>query len=583
MDIGKLITNFILSVGHQKEAPPASDAARGGEGEPVAGKLALREHLAIIKGKRLFPRSEEKIPAESFSQVSGSLMNDSRGRIKHLAFQFNADYGGPDVRKKLLNVYGTIIDKMKGDVKFIFLVRNEKDADILAGMLKQKNNPDRFEVIISREKKLDIWGRDSAIPLKTSGGIKILFFKRSMMGKSDAGESAQSAFKKTNMPAYVMEDICMEGGDLMAGPGYVFIGNQPFLRTKRNFEKRCAADKKFNDFIINLYKEKNNIKIIDENKLGDEVFFDKVLNEATVYIYEKIFQSKVYIIGMDNPATKTVENQPAFHIDMCVTPIDEKTVLLGDPKMTLRRLFDLKMNDPEALKEYCEKMKIYYPNFESYLVEQQFKYDPAGLFYQLKEIKKKDVDEYENIRNMIFAELAMSHNYESDKKFDRWVETNNPGVLIEELENLRSSGDARYKEKLIKFCVDSGIPEERMEELFKTKDERYGNVETTKKQLEEQGFKVIRAPHLQGQDPGTIGGTVPTFTYNNCLMNDYTDENGRRVKQVFLPVYGIKDIDEAAIKIYKDLGYEVIPVEGFEQITKHKGALRCLCQVLDKS
>ncbi|MBS2033760.1 hypothetical protein JST97_02180 [bacterium] len=96
------------------------------------------------------------------------------------------------------------------------------------------------------------------------------------------------------------------------------------------------------------------------------------------------------------------------------------------------------------------------------------------------------------------------------------------------------------------------------------------------KTLTDKGYNVVRVPHAE---PGLSRSYI---SYNNCLMERFTREDGTDVRRVFLPVYGIPKLDDAAIKIWESQNFEVIPME-LGSLSQRWGALRCVSNWLDRS
>jgi hypothetical protein len=95
---------------------------------------------------------------------------------------------------------------------------------------------------------------------------------------------------------------------------------------------------------------------------------------------------------------------------------------------------------------------------------------------------------------------------------------------------------------------------------------------STLAQLEGLGYEVHRVPYLSlrlGDTEGPI-----TFSWNNVVQ-----EIRRGRPRVYLPTYRLPALDEAASKVYADLGYEVIPIDCLGPAL-YGGAIRCLSQVL---
>lgn len=79
--------------------------------------------------------------------------------------------------------------------------------------------------------------------------------------------------------------------------------------------------------------------------------------------------------------------------------------------------------------------------------------------------------------------------------------------------------------------------------------------------LVEAGLKVVRLPGLCGR-----GLVTPYFTYNNVLFDG---------SRVYMPVYGLPVLDDAARAVYRQHGFEVVDMASARQSTLLWGALRC--------
>ncbi len=93
-------------------------------------------------------------------------------------------------------------------------------------------------------------------------------------------------------------------------------------------------------------------------------------------------------------------------------------------------------------------------------------------------------------------------------------------------------------------------------------------------QLKSRGLNVIRLPYLDTElnPPGGARRYIPQISYFNVLYHG---------DKVFVPVYDIPWDDEA-VGVYRDLGYEVVPVPATALMSAH-GGLRCISNVLRRS
>ncbi len=93
--------------------------------------------------------------------------------------------------------------------------------------------------------------------------------------------------------------------------------------------------------------------------------------------------------------------------------------------------------------------------------------------------------------------------------------------------------------------------------------------------LEREGFAVTRIPVVPLAGGGDYG---PYMTYTNALVE--TVGEGRR--RVYLPVYGLEELDRAAIETWRGLGFEIRTVN-VSPIWRRGGTLDCLVGVVSRA
>lgn len=92
------------------------------------------------------------------------------------------------------------------------------------------------------------------------------------------------------------------------------------------------------------------------------------------------------------------------------------------------------------------------------------------------------------------------------------------------------------------------------------------------RQCAKSGYRVVRIPGVPARDGRTF------VTYVNVIINQQHD---RRI--VYLPYYrGAGLLNDAAARIWQDLGYEIRPVDCTSTF-RHFGGLHCLVNVLKKT
>ena len=98
------------------------------------------------------------------------------------------------------------------------------------------------------------------------------------------------------------------------------------------------------------------------------------------------------------------------------------------------------------------------------------------------------------------------------------------------------------------------------------------HMDTVKEYLEKKGFTVIRIPLMGHLDihPDSY------YSYNNVLMESYKGSNGRIIKNVILPQYGMP-LDGIARQVWELMGFTVKQFP-MNHIARKGGAIRCSSQ-----
>jgi hypothetical protein len=98
-------------------------------------------------------------------------------------------------------------------------------------------------------------------------------------------------------------------------------------------------------------------------------------------------------------------------------------------------------------------------------------------------------------------------------------------------------------------------------------DAMIARFERAARELAERGFAVTRIPNVPFDDKTYIA-------YTNGV---YETRDGKRI--AYMPVYGVAALDDAARKVYEQVGFEVRPVR-VGKVYPHHGTIGCLVNVL---
>ncbi len=454
--------------------------------KPVA--LPSASELTVASSKALLRTQDElavKVASSStpLFGVGGRLFPDSHGKIEHLALQMgNVEFGKPlpsETREALLNVWGTLMHNMDPHTQFSIVCADQAAVDCVQNLVQgTRIEESRVDVVPASTKDgMSIWIRDSMLPTQDADGrTKILIQDRTYWPGAEDNKVAPLLVEahKSHIFSQPHTALRIDGGNVLSNRNVSLIGIDSFNQMKERLGE-LAKDPENLKQMEDLYK-----KCVGHPVRDQEHFW----NMLPKLVLASEFQRPVMVIGTDNPSTPNVETQPAFHIDMCVTPIGDKKFLVGDPRMAL------------------------------------------DVFNKMSPEERAQVNE-----EMIKAGTLK----EGDDLIGRLCETNSAPDYI-------------------------------------------ANYDRVATELKDAGYEIERVPSMIGL---RTTWSLPYLTYNNCMMEIYNNEAGETVKNVYLPQYGCKPLDEMATKTYEKNGYHVVPLQ-MSAISKLEGAIRCSSYALER-
>ena len=424
---------------------------------------------------------------------------DSYGRVKNLALMFSSAYldDSPDkaARGQVLNAYKILFTRMEPDTKFTIVCATEQDKALVANVVSESGiaNPERVQLLLPGESSLTVWARDMMVPkFKPGDPGHTALMAQEPLHNWHLSDSKIPKFITEANPTIALDPepaLVTDGGDVQSNTKESFAGYYSLAATENKLHQGLMGTK-FKDDVIHWYQDRNRVKVIETppnttfpfrfvpveapdgthitHMEGNpdyrvpllnagEVSDARMYDDLSVGLFRQDLGKPVTVMGRDDPATPVQEEPATDHMDMGMTPIDDKTFLLGDPGLARQLL-------------------------------RGTKHDQPGFF-----------------------------NRDHPWDFDAYQRT-----------------------------------------------------------LESKGYRVVRVPH---HEPAKLGD--PYITYNNCLMERF-EKDGREVRRVFLPVYGIPELDNHAQEVWKGEGFEVIPMP-LGLLSANWGALRCISNWLDRS
>lgn len=326
----------VAAAGPRDSAPadPPDQLVRSEANKP---QCRLKTALVAQDQQQLAARAAE--PALFAS--TGMIFPDSHGKIKHMAFQFgNVEFDRPlpeETRNAVLGMYGQLMRNMAPDSRFTIVCADQRGVDSIRQLVQDTNtDPSRVKIVSAEAQKgFSIWIRDSMLPVRMPDGKTLLMIQDRTYwpGPEDASvpaliDQANDSLESSPHPA-----LRIDGGNILSNRHQIFVGHDSVEHTRARLQELAQDPERLKD--IQQFYQAWTAK--------DD--FSQMWDELPALVFEKAFQKDVIVIGADDPATPIKEEQPAFHIDMAVTPIGDNKVLVGDPRMAIEAFNALSPED----------------------------------------------------------------------------------------------------------------------------------------------------------------------------------------------------------------------------------------------
>lgn len=264
----------------------------------------------------------------------GTIFPDSYGKIKHMALQFgNVEFNRPlpeETRQAVLGMYGQLMRNMAPDSRFTIICADQRGVQSIQQLVQDTGtDPARVTVVDAQTVKgFSIWIRDSMLPVRMPDGKTLLMIQDRTYwpGPEDARVPALIDAANDSLDSAPHPALRIDGGNILSNRHQIFVGHDSVEHTRARLQELAQDPERLED-----------IKQFYQAWSGQEVTSDlsRMWEEVPTLVFEKAFQKDVLVVGADDPSTPGAEEQPAFHMDMCLTPIGENKVLVGDPRLAI--------------------------------------------------------------------------------------------------------------------------------------------------------------------------------------------------------------------------------------------------------
>lgn len=444
---------------------------------------------------------------------------DSYGRVKDLALMLSP-YVANDERTQLLGAYKTLFTEMEPDTKFNIVVQTDQDKADVQKVISDNHvaNPERITFLKPDVGDLTVWARDMMVGMYTP---------------DDPTHTA--LLHQTTLHSWHLSDIQVPGKIAAADPSIV-LDTEPFIVTDGGDVQSNTKEAFAGYYSV----------VSTEMKIADALGKDPALKASVFDYYKQHYGKEIvepaagdlhfpYVKVMRTDQTDgsfRLERDPAFHRDDA-----------GPGKVTEQHaLEDLAVN---LFSQVMDKP-----------VQVMGRDDPAA--------PGQEKDPATDHMDMGCTPIDDNTFLVGDPSLAKDAVATFTPKEREQLEAVLSKR-AGHEVKL---------PEQGQFQPHNRDDQSdfdaYAHI------LESKGYKVVRVPHLEPPKAGD-----PYISYNNCLMERF-EKDGKEVRRVFLPQYGIPKLDEMADKVWESQGFEVHPIP-LGALSSEWGALRCVSNWLDRS
>ena len=290
----------------------------------------------------LGPGMEQVMARASFfpsssKDLSDYMIPDNEGRVKHMCMTMGIV---GNARENYLDAVKTLVTGMP-QAKFTILASGVNNSQDLKDSLKQwtrdglVDNPDRVN-IVQTHAQVSIWAQDS---LLVSGNKVVEQDRKWFPGWGDREVAGEVARVNPDLEHQKLEGVFIDGGNQRATRDKIFVGSDAVAFALDDMKQYPSK----------YYKIASNVNLPEAKSMPKEELIKGIMDRSFPH-------QKIVIVGHKG-------EQPAFHIDMAVTPLGKKhpesgkpVMIVGDPKMAIDILSDLKTTNPSKYDKYQKEM-----------------------------------------------------------------------------------------------------------------------------------------------------------------------------------------------------------------------------------
>ena len=429
-----------------------------------------------------------------------------------------SSYASGETRRQMLEAYKTLFTRMEPDTRFSIAVGSSRDRQDVEKMMAQANIPNPERIEFVDPE---------------AGSLTV--WARDMMVPLQLTEDSQRTALLEQTPLHDWHD------DDSAVPGAICSKNPQILLDQ---DKRLVTDggdvmSNNKESFVGFYSLAATAKKLAKTVDGDAELSSKVVADFEARTGKRVIDAGRSAVFSYQQVARETENPEALPWTLVENPAYQPKRNLKPGEVTKDQMY-------EQLAEELFEQKFGKP------VTVLGKDDPATTHREEPASDHMD---------MGATPIDDQHFFVGDPGLAKKIIATMSDREIAEAEEILSASAGRP----VRLPRDGDRNRDNQEDF-----------DAYEKTLKDKGYDVIRLPHAE---PGLSRSYI---SYNNCLMENFTRDDGSQVRRVFLPVYGIPKLDDYATRTWESQNYEVIPMP-LGALSQRWGALRCISNWLDRS
>ncbi|MBI3925787.1 MAG: hypothetical protein HY319_09620 [Armatimonadetes bacterium] len=326
---------------------------------------------------------EELVQGRRPAAITTRQFADCIGRVRNLALMLS-DYVDGEAREQVLNAYKVLFTEMEPDTRFTVVVDDDRDRQDVERIIVENHvpNPERIRLLQPGANGLTVWMRDVMVPqwMPDNPQHTAILAQKPLHDWHGNDKKIPPLIAQEDPSILLNKDsrVCTDGGDVMSNSRESFVGYYSLSATADRLHALCQ-DPQLKTRAVDFFEASSGREVVPDGahsslpylvmehpsylEIRDNPNYEAPhlapaqASEGEMYeeLARELFQSElgkpVTVMGKDDPETEHREEPATDHMDMGMTPISDRTFLVGDPALTARLIREMSPEDRRLAEE----------------------------------------------------------------------------------------------------------------------------------------------------------------------------------------------------------------------------------------